>query len=127
MTYETAILELFKRFPYLHGLYKWKLAYLTDEEPLPYVVFGDVLVPSMEAAVDSGDTSMLREICEYLEDVALSEDPRLENLLGVEIGEWLGFAAIADQLSPFLGENTKRICGYVPGLAAQRRILNGQS
>ena len=51
----------------------------------------------------------------------------VENLLGVEIGEWLGFAAIADQLSPFLGENTKRICGYVPGLAAQRRILNGQS
>jgi hypothetical protein len=126
MTYESAIPELFTRFPYLQGLYKSKLAYLADEEPLPYVIFGDILVPSIEAAMDSGDTSVLSAICEYLEDMAVSEDPALENLLGVEIGEWLGFTAIADRISPFLGEKTKQICGYVPGLAAQRRLRNGQ-
>jgi hypothetical protein len=124
MTYESAIPELFTRFPHLEALYQSELAYLADEEPLPYVVFGDILVPSLEGAVDSGDASMISAICEYLEDAADSEDQRLENLIGVEVGEWLGFAANADRLSPFLGEKTKRICGYVPGLAAQRRAAN---
>ena len=125
MRYESAIPELFTRFPHLEALYQSQLAYLADEEPLPYVVFGDILVPSMEAALNSGDTSMISALCEYLEDAAASEDTRLENLLGVEVGEWLGFAVNADQLSPFMGEKTKQICGYVPGLAAQRRALKG--
>jgi hypothetical protein len=126
MRYESAIPVMFTRFPQLEALYRSELAYLTDEEPLPYVIFADILVPSMEAAVDRGDASLISAICEYLEDLAVSGDPALENLLGVEIGEWLGYAANADQLSPFLGERTKQICGYVPGLAAQRRLLRGQ-
>jgi hypothetical protein len=127
MTYESAVPELFIRLPQLQVLYESKLSYLADQEPLPYVVFGDILVPSLEAALNSGDGKTINAICVYLEDLALSEDLSLENLLAVEIGEWLGFAVNADHLSPFLGEKTKRICGYVPGLAAQRRLLNEQS
>jgi len=126
MTYESAIPELFKRVPYLRARYESELGYLADEEPLPYVIFGDILVPSLGVAMDDGDASMIGAICEYLEDLAMSEDPHLENLLGVEVGEWLGYAANVDQLAPFLGERTKRICGYVPGLAAQRRQQNGK-
>jgi hypothetical protein len=125
MTYESAIPELFTRFPQLEPLYESKLSYLLDEDPLPYVVFGDILVPSLEAAVESGDAILTSAICEYLEDMAVSDDPPLEDLLAVEVGEWLGFAANADRLAPFLGEKTKQICGYVPGLAAQRRALKG--
>lgn len=125
MKYESAITELFTRFPNLEALYQSQLAYLADEEPLPYVVFGDILVPSLEAALKSGDTSMISALCEYLEDAAASEDSGLKNLLHIEVGEWLGFSANADQLAPFMGEKTKRICGYVVGLAAQRRALRG--
>ena len=39
------------------------------------------------------------------------------------MGEWLGFCANEDVLAPWLGSETKLICGYVPGLATQRRQL----
>ena len=125
MKYESAIPELFKRIPQLEVLYQSQLAYLADEEPLPYVVFGDILVPSLEVALNSGNASMISALCEYHEDAAASEDAGLENLIRIEVGEWLGFAANADQLAPFMGEETKRICGYVVGLATQRRALRG--
>jgi hypothetical protein len=41
----------------------------------------------------------------------------------MEIGEWLGGAANEAYLAPWLGNETKRICECVPGLATQRSAL----
>jgi hypothetical protein len=43
--------------------------------------------------------------------------------MGIEIGEWLTGTTYEQQVSPFLGSETKRVCNYVPGLATQRSKL----
>jgi hypothetical protein len=67
-------------------------------------------------------------ICAFLEDVAEAaiKDLGLESLIEVEVGEWLGGAANEATLAPWLGTETKRICGYVPGLATQRIALRAE-
>src|SRR4029453_17663119 len=90
-----------------------------------FVVFGSVLVPALERALRDEDLSSIASICSFLEDAAQSsrEDARLRELLVVEIGEWLGWAQNEELLATYLGPETKRICGYVPGLATQRLRL----
>lgn len=124
MTYDSVIRDLFARMPGLVPLYREQMSYLGDEE-LPYVVFGAFLIPVMETALQNNDDESVREICAYLEEAAVSasNDPKLELLLKVEVGEWLNGKSWEAQLGASLGKETKRICRYVPGLGTQRATL----
>ena len=95
------------------------------EKPGAYTVFGSVLMPALEQALAAGDLGSILQICAFLEDVAeaAEEDIGLRTLLKVEVREWLRGAANEASLVPWLGIETKRICGYVPGLATQRISL----
>jgi hypothetical protein len=128
VTYETVISELFTRFPDLAAEYRSNFSSFSDEEPLPYEVFGSWLIPALERALEHAQTERVAALCAYLEDVSLDspKDAGIESLLKVEIGEWLGYVANEDQLYPFLGEATKQVCQYIPGLATQRRTLAAQ-
>ena len=66
-----------------------------------------------------------KSICSYLEDAAAhaKADAGLEQLLRVEIGEWLKGTEWETNISSMLGDGTKRICRYVPGLGAQRASM----
>ncbi len=125
MTGETVVTELFARFPELEETYRIECRYLLDEPPMAYIVFGDVLMAELERALEDGDLEVVRRICIFFEDMAKAarKDAFLDTLMGVEVGEWLGFCANEDVLAPWLGSETKLICGYVPGLATQRRQL----
>jgi hypothetical protein len=125
MNYETVVTDLFKRFPKLQSVYDVKFAYMGNESPGAYIVFGSVLMPALEEALAVGDLGTILPICAFLEDVAeaAQRDIGLESLLQVEVGEWLGGTANETLLAPWLGAETKRICGYVPGLATQRIAL----
>jgi hypothetical protein len=128
MTYETVVPELFELFPSLRADYETEFEYMGDEPPLGYLAFGSVLVPALERALKEEDLSSVASICSFLEDAAQSgrKDARLEELLRVEIGEWLGWAQNEELLAKYLGPETKRICGYVPGLATQRLRLKAE-
>ena len=125
MDYESVVTELFTRFPRLNEIYKQKFSYMQGEPPLPYVVFGSVLLPALEDGLAQGDLATILPICAFLEDAAMSarSDSGLKSLLRIEIGEWLGGMDNEAFLTPWLGQETKRICRYVPGLATQRRAL----
>jgi hypothetical protein len=125
MTYETVVTDLFKRFPRFQSACDEQFAYMGKEKPGAYIVFGSVLIPALEEALAAADLGCILPICAFLEDVAeaTQKDIALETLLQVEVGEWLGGAANETLLAPWLGTETKRICRYVPGLAAQRRAL----
>jgi hypothetical protein len=127
VTYEGVIRELFVQMPDLEPMYREQFDYMAGEE-LPYVVFGSFLIPLMETALESQDVERVRSICAYIEDVASSActDAGLETLLRVEIGEWLSGTQWEAEVEPFLGEQTKRICRYVSGLATQRNSLKAQ-
>ena len=125
MTFETVVPELFERFPHFRSTYEVQFEYMGDEPPLSYLVFGSVLVPALEGALREEDLPSVASICSFLEDAAQSsrEDSRLRELIVVEIGEWLGWAQNEELLARYMGPETKRICGYVPGLATQRLRL----
>jgi len=44
-------------------------------------------------------------------------------LLQIEIGEWLNGAFWESEIEASLGEETKRICRYVPELGTQQKML----
>jgi hypothetical protein len=125
MTYKTVVTDLFKQFPRFQSAYDEEFAYMGKEKPGAYTVFGSVLMPALEEALAAGDLGSILPICAFLEDVAeaAQRDIGLESLLQVEVGEWLGGLANETLLAPWLGAETKRICGYVPGLATQRIAL----
>jgi len=128
MNYETVVADLFTRFPKLQSAYDAEFAYMGTEKPGAYIVFGSLLMPALEQALAAGDLGSILAICAFLEDVAeaAKKDLGLESLLEVEVGEWLGGAANEASLAPWLGTETKRICGYVPGLATQRIALRAE-
>ena len=127
VTYEIVIRELFARMPNLEPLYSEQFSYLDGEE-LPYVVFGSFLIPVLEAALEDHDAERVTSICAYLEEAATnaSTDAGLEQLLRVEIGEWLSGTQWETEIATSLGEQTKRVCRYVPGLATQRNLLRNE-
>ena len=110
------------RMPDLEPLYQKRFDYLEGEE-LPYVVFGSFLIPVLETALEDRDTERIASVCTFLEEAAASADVALEQLLLVEVGEWLGGTKWENEVAPSLGEQTKRVCRYVPGLASQRISL----
>jgi hypothetical protein len=128
MNYETVVADLFTRFPKLKSAYDAEFTYMGTEKPGAYIVFGSLLMPALEQALAAGDLGSILAICAFLEDVAeaAKKDLGLESLLEVEVGEWLGGAANEATLAPWLGTETKRICGYVPGLATQRIALRAE-
>jgi hypothetical protein len=125
MKYETVVAELFVRFPNLQVTYCSEFEYLCDEPPMPYVVFGSILMPELVRALEAKDLGVTLRICAFFEDVAEAarKDNGLRTLMKVEVGEWLEYTANEDVLSPWLGTETKLVCNYVPRLATQRRKL----
>ncbi len=126
MTYETVIDEALTHVPELRTM---DTSHFLDETPpLTYVVFGSLLIPVLENALNANDLKVILRICAFLEEASVSarRDGMLEALIQVEIGEWLGSTSFEEQVSPWLGPETKRVCGYVPGLATQRLALREQ-
>jgi hypothetical protein len=126
MTYETVIDEALTQVPELRAM---DTSHFLDEDPpLTYVVFGSLLIPVLENALNVGNLKLILRICAFLEEASESSrhDGGLEALIQIEIGEWLGFTSFEEQVSPWLGPETKRVCRYVPGLATQRLDLRKQ-
>lgn len=125
LTFDTATEELFERFPSLRATYRGKTRSLGQDTPSAYIVFRAVLLPFLESALERSDLGVILRVCAYLEDAAegATADSRLQDLIRTEFGGWLGTIDHEDRLSPWLGSETKQLCGYIPGLAAQRIAL----
>lgn len=121
MTFETAVSEMFERFPDLRAKSTTPVAETKDAV---FSVFETLLLPKLETAVEAQDLRGILTICAFLEDTAESaeDDPRLAELLRAEVGDWLANMAHEELLAPWLGSRTKEICRYVPGRATKRRL-----
>jgi hypothetical protein len=111
MTYETFVKEMLDQFPALGAQC---YAYMDEEEPLPYVAIGCVLIPWLKSRLEAHDMANITKACGFLE-VAAAEgksDSRLDDLIGIEIGEWLPEAPERKLLLSYLGPNTQRTCSY---------------
>ena len=119
MTFDSVVFDLVERFPELNeAVWKW----MEPDEFPAYMAFPE-LVDFLKEALASGCTADVLRVCEFVEEAARSGDRNLEDLVRIEVGEHLGWIEHEDRLTPYLGAETKRICGYVPGLATQRLEL----
>src|ERR1700742_5220139 len=99
MNYQTVVPELLSRFPTIKAKYQD-----SDWDDLPYVVFGCVLIPAVEADLKLGDTDEIASLCAFIEECAVDakQDSMLCELVKVEIGEWLTAMTDREGLAPFL-------------------------
>ncbi|QNI32790.1 hypothetical protein H7849_01960 [Alloacidobacterium dinghuense] len=111
MTYETFVKEMLNWLPILHDEC---MAYMDEDDPLPYVAVGCVLNPWLEACLEAHDVANIAKACEFLEVVSAEgkSDGRLDDLIGIEIGEWLPEIRERKLLLSHLGPETQRVCSY---------------
>ena len=128
ITFETVVSRLFSQFPDLRAIYDIELHYMGDEPPLAYIVFGDVVIPFLESALRAKNLELIASICAFFEECAegAKQDAKLGDLIAIEVGEWLTGTISEEQIFPFLGPETKRVCRYVHGLATQRWKLKAE-
>ena len=89
-TYSTISESVLRMFPEL-GRELEPLHTNSDGYVMPYLLFGLILRPEIELALQKGDSTFLTKVFELLEAMALSDDREVVNLLYVEILEpWLG-------------------------------------
>jgi hypothetical protein len=128
ITFASVVEDLVRAFPELEA-FSAEHCYdaLRRNSELAYVIFGDVFRPFIERAMDANDIKMLKRVGCFLEEASrdAAHDPALSNLLAIEIGEWLDYVEGEDRIGSYIGAETKRITGYVPGLATQRRKAKG--
>lgn len=127
MTYATIVEDLLLGLPELRT-FDASHFHVLEDPTLVYVIFGDVLIPALEEALERDDQVRISRITRFLEDActAAEQDNELRTLLVVEIGEWLGYVRHEDRLLPFLSAEAQRILGWVPGLATQRRSIRAE-
>jgi hypothetical protein len=111
MTYETFVKEMLDQFPFLR---EECLVYMDEDDALPYVAIGAVLIPWLMACLKARDVGNIVKVCEFLE-VAAEEgrsDSRLDDLIAIEIGEWLPEVRERALLLSKFGSDTLRACSY---------------
>ena len=111
MTYDTFVCSMIDQFPFLR---EGCLQYMDDNDPLPYVALGTVFIPWLEARLKAQDVDNVAKACAFMEAVASggNANSRLDDLIGVEIGEWLPEVLERELLLSHLGPNTKRACHH---------------
>jgi hypothetical protein len=81
--------ELLKSIPELKPLYDENLDMWLDDY-LPYVVFGSVVVPTMEELLKNDyESDVLKRIFDFIELMLQSKDQDVITLAAVEIAEWI--------------------------------------
>lgn len=89
MLYAKVVDELLKSIPELKPLYDENLDMWLDDY-LPYVVFGSVVVPTMEELLKNDyESDVLKRIFDFIELMLQSEDQDVITLAAVEIAEWI--------------------------------------
>ena len=111
MPYATVVQEMLNRFPALSDECH---AYMDQPEPLPYVAIGCVLIPWLEACLEALNIEEIAKICDFIESLADEgkSDSRLDELIGIEIGERIPELRERKLLLSQLGPNTQRACRH---------------
>ncbi|WP_391557912.1 hypothetical protein [Robertmurraya sp.] len=118
LTYNNIVQEMLKIIPQLQPLYDKELEELWQEEGLilPHIAFGDILNPFLISLLQKpqeltkDDEKLLSKIFNFLENMALSEDVKIQEVVSVTV-----MARIGDDISilknalKYMGNETKKL------------------
>jgi hypothetical protein len=107
VTYSELINELFDRFPVLEKQYEKEGDYVAG---LPHLCYEIIFVPFIRQACLNNEQEKLYLICEFLEQMANSEDDRISEVLVVSVLESvLSERDIIYCLKSYLGVHTMEL------------------
>jgi hypothetical protein len=111
MVYETFVKNMVEQFPFLR---EECLRYMDEDDPLPYIALGVVFIPFLEDCLKAREEVKIGKACAFIEAAAAdgNSDFLLNQLIGIEIGEWIRSVSEIEILLSHLGPNTKRACRY---------------
>ena len=111
MTYDMFVQEMLAWFPFLRAKC---MAYMDEDEPLASIALGCVFNPWLEESLNAGDVANVTKACKFLEHALVEgkSDDRIENLIAIEIGEWLPEVKKNKLLLSNLGPETLSACSY---------------
>ncbi|MEW9674486.1 hypothetical protein [Ammoniphilus sp. 3BR4] len=118
LTYNNIVQEMLKIIPQLQPLYDKELEKLWQVEGLipPHIAFGDIFNPFLISLLQKpqeltkDDEKLLSKIFNFLENMALSEDVKIQEVVSVTV-----MARIGDDLSilknalKYMGNETKKL------------------
>ncbi|MFG0212972.1 hypothetical protein ACFU8X_07695 [Brevibacillus porteri] len=85
MNYDNVIAKLLNDVPQIRPFYEEEMEWLGEE--LPHVIFGMVVVPYIIKGLEGNET--IESIFNFLEEMSLSRDERVQELLVVSVFESL--------------------------------------
>jgi hypothetical protein len=111
MIYRTLVIKLIKTFPELEDLYKKEMDWSGTIDPLPHIIFGDVLNPFIKKQIIKMENlELLNRIFHFLEQMANSEDEDVQGVLTATVLEWLGDdKVILEKARKLMGKETLRL------------------
>ncbi|MFB9330883.1 hypothetical protein ACFFSY_33495 [Paenibacillus aurantiacus] len=106
LVYTTVIEELLNTIPELKPLYA-ENTHLWFDDYLPYVVFGFVVVPTMEELLKyDWQSPVLKRIFDFIEIMMKSKHNDVQTLAAIEIAEWLAY-----EENPVIRTNAIKLMG----------------
>jgi hypothetical protein len=117
MNYPELNSQLLARVPEVFGGYAELKAMWDGDEPGPHVLYEDVLVPYLIKLLQRQEAEIaLLSAFAFLEELAVSEDSEVRNVLGASVLEALnedqGIRAAARE---YMGPSTKRLAEEIEG------------
>ncbi|MDQ0087494.1 hypothetical protein J2T12_000888 [Paenibacillus anaericanus] len=109
MEYNNVVQIMLEAIPEITPMYEKELDWW--DEILPHIVFGDVLSPYIITLLrESNPEQTLEKVFDFLEQMAISSDERVQEVLAVTVLEQLGDdPLILEKARQYMGCETKKM------------------
>lgn len=107
MNFDTVVKELIKEIPEIKPFYNSVLKQWHGEEPVPHIIFEDVLNPYLINLLKiDEDKELISRIFAFLEKMATCDYTKVQDVL-----KYLGYdKTILAKSQKYMGKETKKIC-----------------
>lgn len=109
MEYSNLVQKMLRAIPEVNPMYEKELDWW--EEILPHIIFGDVLNPYIITLLREGNADQtLEKAFDFLEQMAISSDERVQEVLAVTVLEQLGDdPLILEKARQYMGSETREM------------------
>lgn len=124
LNYDNVVLKMLEAFPDITTLYNEEVDWYDGGPPGPHVIFGDIFNPYVIDLLEAeSQVPLLQRVFAFLEEMAASEDIRVQEVLACTILERLGDdPIILKRGRRYMGSKTLRISDEVErGWGRKRR------
>ena len=111
INYGNVVRRMLQAIPEVHPFYEKEIEWSGEEEPGPHIVFGDVLNPYLiDLLKQDNQEEELERIFSFFEEMAVSSDIKVQEVLAVTVMERLGDdPTVLKKAEKYMGPKTRMI------------------